>query len=106
MRLIGHLENEGSAAAFSDFLYAQGIKNEFEHDQNGRWGLWVHEEEEVDRAKGLLSEFLSRPDDARYRGFSGAARQVKQREREEEEAARKRTFDRRKLFPQAGGYGV
>jgi GlpG protein len=106
MRLIGHLHGEGSASAFSDFLYAQGIKNEAEQDQDDRWALWVHEEEEVERAKGLLSDFLGHPGDAKFQGFSSAARELKQRERREEEAARKKIFDRRKLFPQLAGYSV
>lgn len=106
MRLIGHLHGESSASTFSDFLYTQGIKNEAEHDKDDRWALWVHEEEEVARASGLLTEFLGHPGAARFQGCSSAARELKQRERREDGSARKRTFDRRKLFPQLAGYGI
>ena len=100
MRLIGYVHGEASATAFSDFLYAQGVKNEIEADKDDRWALWVQEEEQVEPGKALLTDYLSDPGAARFRGASGAARERKQRERREDDIARKKTFDRRKLFPQ------
>jgi len=66
MRLIGHLESPGAAATFSQYLQIQGITNELEQEHN-RWAVWVHSEDELDKAKTLLSGYLGNPEHPRFR---------------------------------------
>ena len=66
MRLIGHLENPGAAATFSQYLLIQGIANELEQERQG-WAVWVHSEDELDKAKSLLSGYLGNPEHPKFR---------------------------------------
>ncbi len=67
MRLIGHLENEGLAERISRVMLAQGIHNLIEPDEGPRWALWVHSEEDLERARKLYADFRANPDDPAYR---------------------------------------
>jgi rhomboid protease GlpG len=73
MRLIGHLPNETSAARFADFLSIQGISNLIESEKDG-WAIWIHSEDEIQKAKEFLLAYLGNPQEAR---FQKAARQMK-----------------------------
>src|SRR5687767_9442391 len=98
MRLLGHLRSEASAFVLSDYLYVQGIKNEVEAEQDGTWALWVLEEEELQKALSVFSDFLLAPEDPKFKGKSSRARELKERELAADEEAKKRMFDRTKLF--------
>ena len=65
MRLIGHLPDEKSAAAFCSFLWSRGIESQVEPDED-RCGLWVHSEERRIEAGTLLEEFQRDPGQARF----------------------------------------
>lgn len=65
MRLIGHLPSETAANTFGSFLSSQGIGNETESAQEG-WEVWVHSEDQWERAKELLGEFIANPTAPRY----------------------------------------
>jgi GlpG protein len=97
MRVIGRIPDGSRAAVFSDYLYAQGVSNEIEED-DGAWTVWVHAEEELERARAMLAEFLAQPDHPRYAAERERARRARAaEERAEQEAARKH-FDRRRVF--------
>ena len=98
MRLIGHLETESHAQSFGDYLYVRDIENSVEEEE-GRWALWVHAEEQLDEANRLLEEFRKAPEDRRYTKAARKAREKRDQAAREEEAARKRYFDRTNLFP-------
>jgi GlpG protein len=70
MRLIGHLESESLAQRISRLLLAQGIHNQVEPEDGPRWALWIHAEEDLDRARQLLTSFRANPDDPAYRQTS------------------------------------
>jgi rhomboid protease GlpG len=105
MRLIGHLPNEASALTFSDFLYVQGIHNQIEHEHDG-WGIWIHSEDEIDKAKDLLKGFAGNPNDPRFHKHSRRASQIKEQEIKEDQAAKEKTFDRSTIFKSTMPYGV
>lgn len=65
MRLIGHLPSETAANTFGSFLSSQGIGNETESAQEG-WEVWVHSEDQWERAKELLREFIANPAAPQY----------------------------------------
>jgi GlpG protein len=105
MRIIGHLENEAHARVFGDYLYARGIDNEIEADREGTWAVWVHAEDELDRATGLLQRFRSNPGDRQYRNAQMVADERREAELKRNQAAQKRYFDRTRLVPRRG-YGM
>jgi GlpG protein len=98
MRLIGHLESETHAQALGDYLLAQDIDNSVEEDA-GTWAVWVHAEESVEKARRLMQEFLRAPEDRKYGKATHTAKLKRAHREQEDAAARKRTFDRTKLFP-------
>ena len=105
MRMIGHLPAEPSAREFGDYLYAQGISNRVEPARDGTWELWVEAEDQIASATVLLKEYQGNPGDPKYQQFVRIARQKREQEQQANEAAQKRFFDRRQLFPFGGGAG-
>lgn len=105
MRLIGYVPSETNATAFSDFLCVEGINNQVEADKEG-WAIWIHSEDEWQKAKDLLGAFLANPRDPRFAGKSARAREIREKTVAEAEDAEKRTFDRKAVFRATTGYSV
>src|SRR5882724_7468013 len=105
MRMIGHLPNESSAATFSDFLYVEGITNLVEAEKDG-WAIWIHSEDQLQRARELFLTYLGNPKDPKYEKKSQQVAELKQREQKEGEAAEKRTFGRSQIFRSVLPFGV
>jgi GlpG protein len=106
MRQIGHVAGEGAARAFGDYLYAQGIENQVEADRDGTWMVWIHSEEELERAKGMLADFREHPADPKFQDAAPAARRLREQKEKESAAQEKRLKDRRYLFRPLTGYGA
>jgi GlpG protein len=104
MRNIGHLSNKASAAAFSDYLYVNGISNIIESDKDG-YSIWIHSEDELEKARDLLTNFQRNPGDPKYAQHSRDAQELKDREEREERAAEKRHFDRERIFKTKTWFG-
>ncbi len=105
MRMIGHLPNETSAATFSDFLYVEGITNLVEAEKDG-WAIWIHSEDQLQRARELFLSYLGNPKDPKYQEKSQQVAGLKQREQEEAAAAEKRTYGRSQNFRSFMPFGV
>jgi GlpG protein len=105
MRMIGNLNGEAQARAFSDYLYAQGIDNQIEADASGSWAIWILPEEELERSKKLLADFGQKPDDPKYRGATTIANERRKKEKESQANYEKRVKERRNLFRPVTGYG-
>src|SRR6185503_11004730 len=97
MRIIGHLQNKATASVFSDYLYVNGISNVIETDKDG-YAIWIHSEDELEKARDLLNAFLRNPNDPQYAQHTRQAQELKQREEKEERAAEKRHFDSDRIF--------
>ncbi|MDB6065641.1 MAG: Rhomboid family protein [Pedosphaera sp.] len=106
MRIIGHLEGEAKARAFSDYLYVQGIENQVEADKDDTWAIWIHAEEELEKAKGLLAAFRENPTDAKIKSAASAADNLREQKKKEQLEYEKRLKKRRHLFRPMSGYGV
>jgi GlpG protein len=104
MRMIGHLKGEADARTFGDYLLVQGIENQVESDKDGSWAVWIHAEEELERAKGLLASFQSNPADAKFRA-AGRAGEIKEQKKKEQAEYERRLKSRRHLFRPMTGYG-
>ena len=97
MRMIGHVPSEASASVFSHFLGGQGIANEIEAEKEG-WAVWIHSEDELDKARELLLNFLGNPNDPKYQKNLRAAEALKRHAPEEAAVPNKKYFDRTRLF--------
>lgn len=105
MRLIGHLADESAARVFADYLYVQGIQNQIEHEKETGYGVWISEEDHVERATGLLREFQANPKDPKYSASSKGAAEKRDQAGKEQEAYQRRLRNRRHLFRPVSPYG-
>lgn len=105
MRIIGHLPNEASATTFSDYLYMQGISNVVE-PENQTWAVWIHSDDEIPKARELLTGFLGNPHDPKYQKQARQAVARKEQEQKAEAETGRKFFDRGNLFRSTGGYEV
>src|ERR1043166_4546138 len=105
MRLIGHFADEPSARVFADYLYVQGIENQLEHQKQDGWGIWILDEDKIDRASGLLTTFRRDPSDPKYRTEAKGAAELRAGEAKEKEAYGKKVRNRRHLFRSLTPYG-
>jgi GlpG protein len=105
MRMIGNLSDEAQARNFRDFLYVQGIDNQVETDKDGTWSIWVHSEEDLERAKSLLAQYQQNPADAKFQNNSKAAEELREQKRQEQASYEKRVKERRQLFQPMAAYG-
>ena len=106
MRIIGYLENETSARTFSDYLYVQGIENQLEAESDGKWAVWVQAEEEIERAKDLLTSYRHYPSDPKFGSEAKSAAKLRERAEQEKAAYQKRVYDRGELFRRLTSYGI
>ena len=103
--MIGHLNGEAQARNFRDFLLVQGIDNQIEPDKDGSWSIWVHSEEDLERAKSMLAQFRANPADAKFQNHSRAAEELREQKRQEQVNYEKRMKQRRHLFQPLAAYG-
>lgn len=98
MRMIGHVNGDAQARNFQDFLLVQGIDNQVESDKDGSWSVWVHSEEDLDRAKAMLAQFQANPSDVKFQNNERAADEIRDQRRQEQVKYEKRIKERRHLF--------
>lgn len=106
MRQIGQLQSESDARRLGDYLYAQGVDNQVERDGDAAFAVWIVADEDVDRAAHQFAEFIANPADPKYAAARDAASERREAVRKDNEAARRRMFNRRQLFAKLGGYGI
>jgi GlpG protein len=102
MRLIGYLKTEANARLFNDYLTSIDIRSLIEHEGDGAWAVWIHDEEQIPAGQTALARFQQNPSDAQFRGAREKAAAIAQKEREAAETAEKRFFARDAIWPQLG----
>ncbi|MFC1498211.1 rhomboid family intramembrane serine protease [Verrucomicrobiota bacterium] len=95
---VGHIKEEIPAGTFRDYLYIQGIETHIEPGSNDMWELWVLEEDHLEKARLLLENFLKDPEASEYTEAAKTAAEKKIQEKKEDEAFRKKIYDRGRLF--------
>jgi GlpG protein len=105
MRLIGRLDNELNARTFGDYLYAQGIENQIEFEKGDGWGLWIRDEDMLERATALLLAFRQDPKGPQYQAQAKAAAGLRAEQAKGQAAYQKRLRSRRHLFRPLTDYG-
>jgi GlpG protein len=103
--MIGQITGETKARTFSNYLYVEGIENQVEAEKDGAWALWIHSEEELERARAALAEYEANPDDPKFKSTARLAETLKERKQKEQAAYEKRVKERRHLFRPMAAYG-
>jgi GlpG protein len=105
MRLIGHLANESAARVFGDYLYVQGIENQIEAQSQDGWAIWIMDEDKLQRAETLLTDYRQNPQDKKYVAEAKGAAERRASAEKDQAAYEKRVRERRHLFKPLTGYG-
>jgi GlpG protein len=98
MRKIGTIPDEQDARTFRDYLLTLGIKSEVNPDNNHAQVVWVLEEDQLERARSELAEFVQAPRSKKYAGVVEAAQRQRDAELKEAMAARKRQVNLRERW--------
>src|SRR5437667_770203 len=98
MRMIGHLRSEPDARAFGDYLYVHGVENQVEPEREGSWAVWVHSEDEVEKARLWLQDFVRNPNASHFHVAREEAHRKRKEEQELKSAAGKRMFGAEDVF--------
>ena len=86
MRLICTIEAKAeNPFAFSHYLLSEGIQNQCEEIGSGQYNIWVLDEDEVETASKLYSEFQQNPQDPKYTEPLAQFQQSQEEEEEEEQ---------------------
>ena len=95
MRCIGHLDGQSQAEGLGHYLYGHNIENQVEEGSDGRWEIWVLDEDQIDQARALFQQFLDHSQDpAVVQGIQAGLK--KQSELKQKQAAnRARIIDAR-----------
>ncbi len=102
MRLIGEIADLAQAEKFVSYLLTQGVKSKAEAE-DGQFEIWVKEEDLVERATGLLNEFLANPALPKYQNAVEQAQQILQKDEEKRRQAEKNVVH---MAHQKGGSGA
>jgi GlpG protein len=105
MRLIGHVPNESAARSFGSYLYVQGIENQVEFQNQEGWGVWILDEDKLDRATQLLATFVQNPADPKYQAEAEAAARLRTQAEKDQAAFEKKVRTRQQLFRPMTAYG-
>ncbi len=103
--MIGHLGGEAKARTFSDYLLVQGIDNQIETEKNDSWAVWIHAEEELERAKGLLTLYQQNPDDPKFQSLARGAAELRDRRKKEQARYEKKVKTQEQLFRSLASQG-
>jgi len=104
MRSIGEIDNEDRAKRFGDYLLVSGILCDIEDEEDGTWSIWVHDDDQIEKAEAELQRFNQEPEDSRYKEAKTKAENIRLEEAKADELAAKRQIDvRTQVFGQETG---
>ncbi len=81
MRLLTTVTTRSEAQTLGDALYADGVATTVKETRDGDFAVWVHDEDDMDKAKAFLGRF-----DPQATRFAEMARRARARKREEAKA--------------------
>lgn len=99
MRQAGTLPPDADAERFADYLLTLGIKTRIDAGNNGRV-VWIKDEQDLERGRHELAEFLANRADPKYRMAQDGARAIRQDLEAKEKAYRKNLMDVRRGWAQ------
>lgn len=92
MRMIGSIPNQMLADRFGDYLITLDMDHSLEQNDGDRWDVWIAEDDELDRGKRELNQFLKSPEDAKY-NVGKKAQSIRVADEKQSEKRRKNFID-------------
>lgn len=75
MRELTSLKDQEQAGRLTAYLAVQSIESTMESD-GGEWVIWIHNDDDREKAAGILKEFQQNPEDPRYENAERKVRHV------------------------------
>ena len=101
MRAIDEFSSEQEARLLGDYLYAKGIGNDVD-EEDGVWTLWIHDDDQLAKAKDELKAFRANPTNSQYAEGARQAAALRKEEAQADALAAKRQVDvRTQVFGQS-----
>lgn len=97
MRLLVSYPDKEKASNLSDYLTSEKILNDLDDDE-GSWSVWIHDEDMLDSAKSILTDFESNPTDAKFLKAKLKADQIKNKIEKENKKFNRKIKDGRTVF--------
>jgi GlpG protein len=102
MRQAGTLSNREQAERLCDYLLTQGISAKADADGDS-WAIWIHDEDQLPKAKALLQEFQADPNSAKYRSAAQTAESLRKQQARDDEQRRKNVIELRNRWGKSSG---
>lgn len=77
MRLIGHLPDERLARRFSDYLLVKHMASQVEAEADGRWAVWVHDDDHLGDAAAEFDAYRGQPEAQKFLAATTAAAELR-----------------------------
>lgn len=94
MRKLTDFAEPSRAKALGDYLLAQGIPNQIDHEE-GLWSVWVHDDDHLDAARERLQTFENNPGDPEIRQAVERASEIRTARKREAKRVRSKPIDMR-----------
>ena len=93
MRPIGEIENEEQAKRLGDHMLSNGIPCDIEEDEKDSWTVWIHDDDQIEKAEAELIHFNQDPNNPLYDKAKSKADKIRHDEFKADELAAKRQVD-------------
>ena len=93
MRPIGEIDNEEQAKRLGDHLLSNGIPCDIDDDDSGTWTVWIHDDDQIEKAEAELIQFNREPDNPIYNKAKSKAEKIRRDEAKVDELTAKRQVD-------------
>ncbi|HZL91568.1 MAG TPA: rhomboid family intramembrane serine protease [Pirellulaceae bacterium] len=102
MRQLAIFESHEQARRLAAYLVTQRIAAHAEQE-NGGYGVWVRDEDQMPSAREALAHFRENPDDPRYDGVESTAIALKRKQEAERDARQKNVVEMRGRWGSGAG---
>lgn len=95
MRELSIITEEQNARTLADYLLTLDIATKVVTNRDGRYGIWVQNEDRLPQARQILDEFVKNPDEPHFQSATRTAKDIRKRAEEIDTQFRKRSHDLR-----------
>jgi len=93
MRRLTNFDNLETARKLNEVLYAQDIKSEVRDNADGSFSIWIHSDDQLDKAHSVFDSFKQDPNNTEYERLAKAAQAKRREQASREKRSRHRTVD-------------
>src|SRR5690606_13570494 len=105
MRQLYIFDRQNEAQTLADAMYTDGIEASVKPTRDERFGLWVHDDDDLDAAREILEVYRLSPEDPRFAARASEARAAKKAQARADEQLRKRSMKIKRELQGSPGTG-